>query len=84
MGIVLGNMPHVRPTEYIKPDDDYTLEYVEIIQRHHKRTPYQSNTYPREDVEWDCGGLEEYAYARPVGRDEMAVEVHVCFSSWDW
>ncbi len=29
-------MPHVRKTEYKVPSSDYKLQYVEIIQRHHK------------------------------------------------
>jgi hypothetical protein len=36
------------------PPDNYTLEYVEVIQRHHKRTPYSSNTFFVEDIEWSC------------------------------
>lgn len=43
-------MPHVRAEEYVRPGDEYTLLYVEAVQRHHKRTPYASNTLPREDV----------------------------------
>lgn len=37
------NMPHVRRQEYVVPSKDFTLEYVEVIHRHHKRTPYSSN-----------------------------------------
>lgn len=37
------NMPHVRKQEYKKPSREYELEYVEVIHRHHKRTPYDSN-----------------------------------------
>lgn len=37
------NMPHVRRPEYEIPSKEYQLEYVEIIHRHHKRTPYSSN-----------------------------------------
>jgi hypothetical protein len=36
--------------------ESYTLQYVEVIQRHHKRTPYASNTFFKEDVEWGCVG----------------------------
>ncbi|KAK0186483.1 phosphoglycerate mutase-like protein [Armillaria mellea] len=50
------NMPHVRDREYVTPSSKYTLEYVEVIQRHHKRTPYASNTFFKEDVEWSCDG----------------------------
>ncbi|KAJ6606452.1 phosphoglycerate mutase-like protein [Mycena vulgaris] len=50
------NMPHVRAREYKTPSHEYTLEYVEVIQRHHKRTPYASNTFFKEDVSWSCTG----------------------------
>ncbi|KAF8877945.1 phosphoglycerate mutase-like protein, partial [Gymnopilus junonius] len=50
------NMPHVRQREYKTPPRNYTLEYVEVIQRHHKRTPYGSNTFFKEDVSWSCDG----------------------------
>ncbi|KAL1669871.1 histidine phosphatase superfamily [Schizophyllum commune] len=50
------NMPHVRAGEYVTPPEDYKLKYVEVIHRHHKRTPYASNTFFKEDVEWQCEG----------------------------
>lgn len=37
------NMPHVRRAEYQVAPKEYNLEYVEVIHRHHKRTPYASN-----------------------------------------
>lgn len=37
------NMPHVRRQEYKVAPKEYQLEYVEVIHRHHKRTPYDSN-----------------------------------------
>ncbi|KAK0437736.1 phosphoglycerate mutase-like protein [Desarmillaria tabescens] len=58
------NMPHVRVNEYVTPSSNYTLEYVEIIQRHHKRTPYASNTFFKEDVEWSCDGSGPVYYAQ--------------------
>ncbi|KAF6760466.1 histidine phosphatase superfamily [Ephemerocybe angulata] len=51
------NMPHVTLEAYITPPEEYVLRYVEVIQRHHKRTPYGSNLFYDEDVEWDCAGL---------------------------
>ncbi|KAF9044278.1 histidine phosphatase [Panaeolus papilionaceus] len=48
------NMPHVRKREYKSPPKEYELRYVEVIQRHHKRTPYASNTFFKEDVAWSC------------------------------
>jgi len=59
------NMPHVTPSNYETPDlKMYSLEHVEVIHRHHKRTPYASNTFPREDRDWGCryvitGGMQE-------------------------
>lgn len=38
------------------PGREYILEYVEVIQRHHKRTPYASNTFFKESVSWSCDG----------------------------
>ncbi|KAK4984574.1 hypothetical protein LTR28_002294, partial [Elasticomyces elasticus] len=48
------NMPHVRPQEYLQVDESYVLEYVEVIHRHHKRTPYAANTFPKESYPWNC------------------------------
>lgn len=48
------NMAHVSPETYTTPPAEYILQYVEVIQRHHKRTPYASNLFSAEDVEWDC------------------------------
>ncbi|KAL0638614.1 hypothetical protein Q9L58_002340 [Maublancomyces gigas] len=61
-------MPHVRAREYVVPDQDvYELEYVEVIQRHHKRSPYQKNTFPAEDHEWPgCGDTREFYYGQPT------------------
>ncbi|KAK0613904.1 histidine phosphatase superfamily [Immersiella caudata] len=60
------NMPHVRDTEYIKPDDKYQLVYVELIHRHHKRTPYQDNSFPVEPYAWDCDDVQQYHHSTPV------------------
>ncbi|KAI3317564.1 histidine acid phosphatase [Xylariaceae sp. AK1471] len=59
------NMPHVRKTEYVKPSPDYKLKYVEVIQRHHKRTPYASNAFPVESYHWDCDDQGLYYYGAP-------------------
>lgn len=49
------NMPHVNPKTYPKVNDSsYKLEYVEVIHRHHKRTPYAANTFPVENYPWYC------------------------------
>lgn len=57
------NMPHVRPGLYVVPPSDHRLKYVEVVHRHHKRTPYQLNTFPREDVALQCGDVTEFHYA---------------------
>ncbi|KAF2089877.1 histidine acid phosphatase-like protein [Saccharata proteae CBS 121410] len=61
------NMPHVRTTEYPTPGDDYLLTYVEVIHRHHKRTPYQANTFPKENYDWYCSDEELFYYADHLG-----------------
>ncbi|KIR59042.1 hypothetical protein I314_05026 [Cryptococcus bacillisporus CA1873] len=45
--------------EYKVPSKEYELEYVEVIQRHHKRTPYASNTFSKEDI-----SVRPYHYAK--------------------
>ncbi|KAI1174261.1 histidine acid phosphatase [Nemania sp. FL0916] len=64
------NMPHVRRTEYIRPSPEYKLRYVEVIQRHHKRTPYASNAFPVEPYHWDCNDQGLYYYGAPFGDDK--------------
>ncbi|KAI1123071.1 histidine acid phosphatase [Nemania abortiva] len=59
------NMPHVRRTEYVRPSGEYELRYVEVIQRHHKRTPYASNAFPVESYHWDCDDQGLYYYGAP-------------------
>ncbi|KAI1134274.1 phosphoglycerate mutase-like protein [Hypoxylon sp. FL0543] len=63
------NMPHVRQSEYIKPAIGYELKYVEVVQRHHKRTPYASNSFPVESYRWDCNDQGLYYYGRHLGSD---------------
>ncbi|KAH7127872.1 histidine phosphatase superfamily [Dactylonectria estremocensis] len=59
------NMPHARKREYVKASRDYELEYVEVIQRHHKRTPYASNAFPVEPYQWNCDNQGLYFFGRP-------------------
>ncbi|KAI1371724.1 phosphoglycerate mutase-like protein [Hypoxylon crocopeplum] len=63
------NMPHVRKSEYVKPAIEYELIYVEVIQRHHKRTPYASNAFPVEPYHWDCDDQGLYYYGRSFASD---------------
>ncbi|KAF3926727.1 hypothetical protein ABW21_db0205237 [Orbilia brochopaga] len=63
------NMPHVNPRTYSTPPDRFELVYVEVIHRHHKRTPYQDNTFPAESYSWDCSDQGLFVYGRPLGPD---------------
>lgn len=45
------NMPRVNNITYTKVSSDYELVYVELIHRHHKRTPYASNLLPGDIIE---------------------------------
>ncbi|KAH8823131.1 histidine phosphatase [Flagelloscypha sp. PMI_526] len=58
------NMPHVRREEYQPANSSFKLQYIEVIHRHHKRTPYSSNTFFKEDVAWDCSGEGPVYYGR--------------------
>lgn len=61
------NMPHVHPTTYTTPDPSlYTLQYVELIHRHHKRTPYADNTFPTEPYRWDCSDAGLFYGGQPL------------------
>lgn len=60
------NMPHVNTKTYVKPGDEYKLEYVEVIHRHHKRTPYSSNTFPREGYPWECNDEGLFYGGKPL------------------
>ncbi|KAJ7063445.1 histidine phosphatase [Mycena amicta] len=64
------NMPHVRTQEYKTPSRGYTLEYVEVIQRHHKRTPYGSNTFFKEDITWSCIGEGPVVYGKGYAQQQ--------------
>ncbi|KAF2460446.1 acid phosphatase [Lineolata rhizophorae] len=59
------NMPHVRRQEYPVAGDEYELVYVEVIHRHHKRTPYASNCFVNEPYPWDCTNAHLFYYGQP-------------------
>ncbi|KAJ9647369.1 hypothetical protein H2199_002358 [Coniosporium tulheliwenetii] len=61
------NMPHVRAKEYSVADEKYELDYVEVIHRHHKRTPYASNTFPQEAYPWYCSDEGLFFYGKTLG-----------------
>lgn len=67
-------MPHVRKSEYKVPPKEFELRYLEVIQRHHKRTPYSSNTFFREDISWDCS--EEGPYHHAKGHNTKTTPVY--------
>ncbi|KAI4273306.1 MAG: hypothetical protein L6R35_006418 [Caloplaca aegaea] len=60
------NMPHVRRAEYPKVNSSYILEYVEVLHRHHKRTPYAANTFPVETYPWYCDNEALFYYGAPL------------------
>ena len=60
------NMPHVRRAEYSRVNSSYALEYVEVILRHHKRTPYAANTFPTETDPWYCNDEALFYYGDPL------------------
>lgn len=66
------NMPHVRKSEYKVPDG-YKLEYVEVIHRHHKRTPYASNVFPKEDIPLLCDGVIDFFYGQVKSENSSAL-----------
>ncbi|EJT79256.1 hypothetical protein GGTG_04342 [Gaeumannomyces tritici R3-111a-1] len=63
------NMPHVRPQEYVRPSSEFELKYVEVIHRHHKRTPYSSNAFPVESYRWNCDDQGLFVYGQPLSPD---------------
>ncbi|KAJ6441707.1 HET domain-containingprotein [Purpureocillium lavendulum] len=68
------NMPHVRRTEYVRPPSEFELQYVELIHRHHKRTPYASNAFPVESYQWNCDDAHLSLYGDPLdGHDPSKV-----------
>ena len=60
------NMPHVRRNEYPAANSSLKLAYVEVIHRHHKRTPYAANTFPIETYPWYCNDTALYYYGSPI------------------
>jgi hypothetical protein len=61
------NMPHVNPKSYPRvKDPSFKLEYVEVIHRHHKRTPYADNTFPVETYPWYCDDEGLFYGGQPI------------------
>lgn len=59
-------MPHVRAQEYPRVNSSFELQYVEIIHRHHKRTPYAANTFPVDSYPWYCDDEGLFYYGAPL------------------
>ncbi|KAK3305300.1 histidine acid phosphatase [Chaetomium strumarium] len=70
------NMPHVRKREYVKAPKEYELVFVEVIHRHHKRTPYSSNAFPVEPYQWNCDDEGLYYHGEPFGRKQKATPAY--------
>lgn len=69
------NASHVNANHYERPPQakDAKLVFVNVVQRHHKRTP--DNLYPDENVfnpasGWDCSNYQQISYG--VGADQDA------------
>lgn len=64
------------------PPENYKLQYVEVIQRHHKRTPYASNIFFKEDVEWTCvDSSPTFGSIRCVAQFKRASMLTMAYSS---
>lgn len=59
------NMPHMRPAEYERAPPGFELQYVELMHRHHKHSPYAANGFSLEPDAWDCDDVRLFAYAQP-------------------
>ncbi|KAK4125414.1 histidine acid phosphatase [Parathielavia appendiculata] len=70
------NMPHVRKREYVKAPREYELVFVEVIHRHHKRTPYSSNAFPVEPYQWNCDDQGLYYHGEPFDRTQRATPAY--------
>ncbi|KAH7888873.1 phosphoglycerate mutase-like protein [Phlebopus sp. FC_14] len=61
------NAPHVNAEHYIEPEDtEATLVYLNVVIRHHKRTPdnlFPSERYLNPPSGWDCSDITQYDYA---------------------
>ncbi|GAM84908.1 hypothetical protein ANO11243_029100 [Dothideomycetidae sp. 11243] len=70
------NMPHVRADKYPLVDPSYQLRFVEVIHRHHKRTPYADNTFPVEHDAWDCSDERLFYSADRTPFDDQNGSAH--------
>ena len=65
------NMPRVNPETYPVADEEYEMEYVELIQRHQKRTPYAANVFPTESDTWLCDDELLFFGGEPTGEGAL-------------
>ncbi|SPO26984.1 related to acid phosphatase [Ustilago trichophora] len=68
------NAPHVNAQHYERPPQakDAKLVFVNVVQRHHKRTP--DNLYPQENIfnpasGWDCSNYHQISYSVGAKQD---------------
>ncbi|SJX62622.1 related to acid phosphatase [Sporisorium reilianum f. sp. reilianum] len=68
------NAPHVSAKYYERPPQakDARLVFVNVVQRHHKRTP--DNLYPNENIfnpaaGWDCSNYQQISYSVGANQD---------------
>jgi hypothetical protein len=52
--------------KYCKEDTERSLLIRKRIHRHHKRTPYASNTFPKEAYGWSCDDQGLFYYGEPL------------------
>ncbi|RCI14357.1 hypothetical protein L249_6007 [Ophiocordyceps polyrhachis-furcata BCC 54312] len=67
------NEPRVRPSNYAPPTSEFELQYVELIHRHHKRTPYASNSFPVDSNIWNCDDASILHLIHPLRGPQPAV-----------
>ncbi|PHH84708.1 hypothetical protein CDD83_1512 [Cordyceps sp. RAO-2017] len=75
------DMPHVRRHDYPQAAPEFELQYVELIHRHHKRTPYASNGFPVEPYSWDCDDVQAFHYQQLAGEHKSAGVYHQRYQS---
>ncbi len=50
----------------VNKDARYNANSTVRIHRHHKRTPYASNTFPKESYPWSCSDSGLFFYGQPL------------------
>ncbi|PWN48681.1 phosphoglycerate mutase-like protein [Violaceomyces palustris] len=84
------NAPHVSSRHYQVPEQAQggkaELVYLNVIQRHHKRTP--DNLYPRENElnsqEWDCSDYRQVNYGVDLGSSGPSNQIYHKTNTPSW